>query len=148
PTVSGGVSQSSGMSTWSPDGQFIAARNNNALVVWRFTGAAVVIMQSQSSAEVPSSGRGAFWSPDGRFLYTVAASSVAGKRVAAYEWNGSSLSEPVYPIDQPTSLTINSSSLSSDGKQLVVGLGGNNPGQALYVYNVDGTELILRSEVR
>lgn len=142
PGVTGGVSQDSSYSEFSPSGEFIAADNNNGLLIWRLKNGALTLMHSLDSGLL-ASGRGVHWSPDGRYLYTVTATGVDGKRVAAYEWNGSSLSSPVYPADQPSSLSISDSSLSSDGKQLVIGLGGSNPGQALYVYNVNGTELTL-----
>lgn len=142
PPVSGGFVQSSEYSEWDPSGKYIAACNNGGVAVWRFKDASLALLHSQG-APMPSGGRGVSWSPDGRYLYTVAAVAVAGNRIAAYQWNGESLSAPVYPVDQPISATISDSSLSSDGKQLVIGLGGSNPGQALYVYDVSGTELTL-----
>ena len=142
PPVSGGFVQSSEYSEWDPSGKYIAACNNGGVAVWRFKDASLALLHSQGEP-MPSGGRGVSWSPDGRYLYTVAAVAVAGNRIAAYQWNGESLSAPVYPVDQPISSTISDSSLSSDGKQLVIGLGGSNPGQALYVYDVSGTELTL-----
>ena len=139
PPVSGGVAQSSSYSEFSPNGEFIAGDNNNRLVIWRFKNGAITLMQSRSDA--PASGRGVHWSPDGHYLYTVNSTAGEPRKVVAYEWNGSSLSDPVYPLDQPPNAF--DSSLSSDGKQLVIGLSGSNPGQALYVYNVNGTELTL-----
>ena len=142
PSVNGGVGQDSPYSEWDPSGEFIAACNNNRVVMWRFSGGAITLLQTQVDG-IPSSGNGVAWSPSGKQLYTVGSTAVNGKYVAAYEWNGESLSAPIYPIDQPSSSTISDSSLSSDGKQLVIGLGGSNPGQALYVYDVKGTELQL-----
>src|SRR5690606_2666373 len=117
-------------------------------VLWGFNGTSLTLQQSQAGVSgIPASGRGAHWSADGRYLYTVAGAAAGGHRVAAYEWNGSSLSSPVYPAEEPVGATISDSSISSDGAQLVIGASTGGDGSSIFLYDLSETVMTKVSDI-
>lgn len=120
---------------FSPNGRYLAEENNGKLVIWDASGPVVLAAQIAPSGN-PSSGRGAHWSPDGRYVYTISASAVGANSVSRYEflpYNALPIS-PTFP-PQPPGLAMNSSA-TSDGRFIALARSGSI-GAALYLYQVD-----------
>lgn len=126
---------------WHPSGDFMAQESNNNLIIWD-TRVDPIVKLDGASPDRPS-GRGAVWSIDGDYVYSVAGGGGTVNPVAIYGFSGSSLSAAVIPTDQPTSGVVGvgctDSSISADGGSLAIGMASVSP--SVFVYQVLGSDL-------
>lgn len=123
---------------WHPSGNFLAEEGDSSWAVYDARVNPIIILDTPVGS-VPTAGRGALWSLDGAYLYTVANAPTGGHRVAIYGFSGSSLSAAVYPAAQPAAST-NDSSISSDGTALAIGMNTVSP--SVLIYEVLGSDLV------
>lgn len=134
PSISG-AAQAAGGFSWSPDQIHAVERNNNGMYVWRVTDSDVTkVGQSDTS-----SGRGAHFSKDGRFIFAM---SPAAGSVRSHSFVNGSLG-PARPTTWQNTTFIQDSAISSDRSKIVVATEGN---PSLPVLTIDGFDLILCAE--
>lgn len=122
--------------SWSKDGKYLAEWSNNNLKIWEPT-PTIVVFKSQSVGAPSASGRGAFFSDDGNFVYTVGGAGSAP--ICVYPFSEGALGGVISPANQPA-ISINDSDFS--GGYLALGRFGGPPGnRSILVYRCTGATI-------
>lgn len=134
-TVALAASVSAGNFSWSRDSKFLAMWGPTLDIL----GTSTSELQKVATAPggYPDSYRGAWWSPDNEYVYTV---STGGNLVGSLAWDGANLTDPQYPAVQP-GVFINASGLSGGGEYLAVSPSNTDP--SIMLYEVSGGVLTL-----
>lgn len=124
---------------WSPDGRFLAEWSNNTLKVRSTTGASALVVSTGTLL----SGRGAHFSADGKFVYTLG--SPTDRRIAAYPVNEGVLGTAVvYPSLIPATGFSPSDSAMSGDYMAVVRIGNATPAAPpVMLFKASGTTVEL-----
>ena len=101
---------------WSPDYRYVVERNNVGLYVWRVTDSAITI-QAQNGT---SSGRGAYFSADGSWLYSLGSSANSARR---YPFTNGAIGAGTATTWQNATVVADSS-ISSDRSRITVATSG------------------------
>src|SRR5690606_25820428 len=93
---------------FSPSGHFLAEESGGKLTIWDAR-VDPILKIDQTIISGPTSERGALWSSDESYVYTVGGVATSGNYVALFGWSGSSLSAATYPTDQPAASPLDAS---------------------------------------
>lgn len=122
--------------SWSKDGKYLAEWSNNNLKIWESTPTAVVF-KSQSVGAPSASGRGAFFSDDGKFVYTVG--GAGSSPICVYPFSNGAIGGFISPANQPP-ISVNDSDFS--GGYLALGRFGGPPGnRSILIYKCTGATI-------
>lgn len=148
-TVSGSMSPSSLRSAqvpfsfgWSSDSKYLAEATGNVFKVWEVTDSAV-LYRSQDAGSRRSS-RGAFFSADGSFVYTVDATSPT-QRLTAYPFSNGAIGDGAISTVFPPYVAIADSDFSAG--YLAVSKSGSSAGQPSFiVYRCNALSISLANQ--